>query len=115
MPDALTNVRAPAVVRARRLLQGKFRHQEGLFLAEGPQACREAARYAVVRTLFATPAAAARYDDIVAAVQLRGGDIVLCDDRVIMQELTAARTPFSESSRARHASAEAPNVSTAFK
>ena len=54
------------VVRARRLSEGKVRAAEGAFLAEGPQSCREAARFATVERLFTTAAAAARYDDIVA-------------------------------------------------
>jgi TrmH family RNA methyltransferase len=81
--DALTNVRAPAVVRARRLSEVKVRASEGAFLAEGPQPCREAARYATVEQLFVTQQAAHRYDDIVAEVQRRGGEVTIASDDVV--------------------------------
>lgn len=89
MPDALTNVHAPVVVRARRLMQATHRSDAGALLVEGPQACREAARYAHVSALFTTAAAATRYDDVVAAVQQRGGEVHMSDERVIAALSTA--------------------------
>ena len=38
----LTSIRSPRVKAARRLAKRAFRRREGLFLAEGPQAVREA-------------------------------------------------------------------------
>lgn len=89
MTEVLTNVRASAVTRARRLLQAKHRIEDGAFLAEGPQACREAARYATVREVFVTPAAASRYDDIVAHLEQAGTRMHLCDEAVVAALSTA--------------------------
>ncbi|WP_433078154.1 TrmH family RNA methyltransferase [Dactylosporangium sp. CA-052675] len=54
-------VRTPRVVAARRLHRRRDRDETGRFLAEGPQAVREAVRAGVVTELFATAEAAARY------------------------------------------------------
>jgi TrmH family RNA methyltransferase len=70
-------------VRARRLSEVKVRAAEGAFLAEGPQSCREAARFATVERLFITAAAAQRYDDIVAEVERKGGEVVLASEDVV--------------------------------
>lgn len=58
----------PAQLRsARRLLQRKERERRRQFLAEGPQAVREAlARTGVIVGLFATPEGAAAHPDLVA-------------------------------------------------
>lgn len=66
----LTSVRSPRVVAARRLAKRAFRSRERRFLAEGPQAVREAVAAHVagrdlVREIFVTRDAAARHDDIV--------------------------------------------------
>jgi len=53
--EVLTNVRAPKVARARRLLKRGFRESDGAFLAEGPQACREGALAGKVTELFSYP------------------------------------------------------------
>ena len=92
MHELQTNVRASNVVRARRLLQKKFRDSEGAFLVEGPQATREAAIYSRVRELFITPEAAQRYDDIVAAVENQDGKICISSDDVIAH-LASAVSP----------------------
>jgi TrmH family RNA methyltransferase len=60
--------RTPRVVAARRLHRRRERDETGRFLAEGPQAVREAVRAGVVVELFGTPAALARYADLVAEV-----------------------------------------------
>jgi TrmH family RNA methyltransferase len=54
------------VVAARRLQRRRDRDQSGRFLAEGPQAVREALAAGVVVELFATPAAMERHAELVA-------------------------------------------------
>lgn len=58
--------RTPRVVAARRLQRRRDRDQIGRFLAEGPQAVREALSAGAVVELFATAAAFERYGDLVA-------------------------------------------------
>ncbi|MEV1159125.1 RNA methyltransferase [Micromonospora chokoriensis] len=59
--------RTPRVVAARRLQRRRDRDATGRFLAEGPQAVREAlARPGVVTELFGTPAALDRYPELAA-------------------------------------------------
>jgi TrmH family RNA methyltransferase len=53
-------------VAARRLQRRKDRDQTGRFLAEGPQAVREALRAGAVVELFGTPPALQRYADLAA-------------------------------------------------
>ncbi|WP_326559415.1 TrmH family RNA methyltransferase [Micromonospora sp. NBC_01796] len=65
--------RTPRVVAARRLHRRRDRDTTRRFLAEGPQAVREALdRPGVVRELFGTPAALDRYADL-AEVARRAG------------------------------------------
>ncbi|PWR08454.1 RNA methyltransferase [Micromonospora acroterricola] len=60
--------RTPRVVAARRLQRRRDREATGRFLAEGPQAVREAlARPEVVTELFGTPTALDRYAELAAA------------------------------------------------
>jgi TrmH family RNA methyltransferase len=54
------------VVAARRLQRRRDRDQSGHFLAEGPQAVREALDAGVVIELFGTPAALERYAEMAA-------------------------------------------------
>ncbi|MET7962623.1 TrmH family RNA methyltransferase [Micromonospora zamorensis] len=59
--------RTPRVVAARRLQRRRDRDSTGQFLAEGPQAVREAlARPGVVTELFGTPAALDRHPELAA-------------------------------------------------
>ncbi|MGC4875465.1 TrmH family RNA methyltransferase [Micromonospora sp. DT43] len=59
--------RTPRIVAARRLQRRRDRDATGRFLAEGPQAVREAlARPGVVTELFGTPAALDRYPELAA-------------------------------------------------
>ncbi|WP_319461155.1 RNA methyltransferase [Micromonospora sp. RTP1Z1] len=59
--------RTPRVAAARRLHRRRDREATGRFLAEGPQAVREAlARPGTVTELFGTPAALDRYADLAA-------------------------------------------------
>jgi len=83
--EVLTNVRAPKVARARRLLKRGFRESDGLFLAEGPQSCREAAKAGKVKELFLTQEAFDRYPEIVSAVDESGAEIIICTETVIAQ------------------------------
>lgn len=92
MADIVSNVRASSVVRARRLLQGKFRREDNAFLAEGPQAAREAAASGDVTELFITKECAERYPEIVDSVHAHGGAISYATDDVI-ESLTDSVTP----------------------
>jgi RNA methyltransferase, TrmH family len=56
--------RTPRVVAARRLQRRKDRDQSGRFLAEGPQAVREALAAGVVIELFGTAEALTRHGDL---------------------------------------------------
>ena len=57
--------RTPRVVAARRLHRRRERDKAGRFLAEGPQAVREAVDAGAVVELFGTPDALSRYADLV--------------------------------------------------
>lgn len=81
----LTNVRAPVVVRARRLLKRGLREEDNLFLAEGPQACREAAQSGRLKELFLTTEALERYSDITDAADAAGVMPTVCNQAVIEQ------------------------------
>ncbi|TML30580.1 MAG: RNA methyltransferase [Actinobacteria bacterium] len=59
-------VRTPRVVAARRLHRRRDREETGRFLAEGPQAVREALRAGLVVELFGTAQALARHPDLSA-------------------------------------------------
>jgi TrmH family RNA methyltransferase len=63
--------RTPRVVAARRLQRRRDRDQTGRFLAEGPQAIREA-RTAAVHELFGTAEALERFADLAGAFAARG-------------------------------------------
>ena len=57
-------VRTPRVVAARRLHRRRDREETGRFLAEGPQAVREALRAGLVVELFGTPSALVRHAEL---------------------------------------------------
>ncbi|MBB1195156.1 MULTISPECIES: TrmH family RNA methyltransferase [Curtobacterium] len=63
MSDLLENPRAGRVKAVAALAKKDVRAETGLFLLEGPQAVREALEYApeLLRELYVTPTAAARY------------------------------------------------------
>ncbi|PFG42899.1 TrmH family RNA methyltransferase [Isoptericola jiangsuensis] len=70
IPDlTLANPRADRVKQVRALSGRPARSRHGQFLVEGPQGVREAVRHASqdVRDVYLTEAAAARYDEILAA------------------------------------------------
>ncbi|GHH48754.1 TrmH family RNA methyltransferase [Streptomyces candidus] len=81
--------RSPRVVAARRLAKRSFRGKERRFIAEGPQAVREAVGHRgpdgtpTLIELFATVEAAERYADIVDAAQAAGARVHLAGDDVL--------------------------------
>ena len=74
----LISPRSPRVAAARRLARRNFRGKERRFIAEGPQAVREAAAHRgsdgepTLTELFATVEAADRYADIIDAARDAG-------------------------------------------
>jgi TrmH family RNA methyltransferase len=81
----LTSTRAPRVTAARRLLKRAFRDRDGRFLAEGPQACREAALAGpgVLLHLYVTADAEQRYAEIVTAARDAGAEVVRASGEVV--------------------------------
>jgi len=71
---ALTNPRSDRVRSVRALARRAVRSREGLFLAEGPQAVREALAHRpdAVRDLYLTAEAAARHTGVAAAARAAG-------------------------------------------
>ncbi|GGM49032.1 TrmH family RNA methyltransferase [Dactylosporangium sucinum] len=63
-PGAVFTTRTPRVVAARRLQRRRDRDETGRFLAEGPQAVREALRAGVVAELFCTADAHERHPEL---------------------------------------------------
>ncbi|MFE9173713.1 TrmH family RNA methyltransferase [Streptomyces kebangsaanensis] len=96
-PD-LISPRSARVLAARRLAKRNFRGKERLFLAEGPQAVREAAAHraadggATLVELFATVEAAERYAGIVGEARAAGARIHLAADGVI-EDIATTVTP----------------------
>jgi RNA methyltransferase, TrmH family len=79
--------RTPRVVAARRLLRRRDREKAGRFLAEGPQAVREAVAAGVVQEVFCTQAALDRHSAL-----LSGAPVSLVTDRGL-EALTETQTP----------------------
>ncbi|WP_327730533.1 RNA methyltransferase [Streptomyces sp. NBC_00487] len=99
MPPApeLISPRSARVSAARRLAKRNFRGKDRLFLAEGPQAVREAAGHQVQGTptlveLFATVEAAERYADIVGEARAVGARVHLADEAVVA-DISTTVTP----------------------
>ncbi|MFF5758234.1 TrmH family RNA methyltransferase [Streptomyces longwoodensis] len=97
MPPAspeLISPRSPRVAAARRLARRNFRSKERLFLAEGPQAVREAAAYGAdtLVELFTTVEAAERHADIVGEARAVGARVHLADEQVIA-DISTTVTP----------------------
>ncbi|MBM7168266.1 RNA methyltransferase [Streptomyces sp. G44] len=89
----LISPKSPRVSAARRLAKRNFRGKERLFLAEGPQAAREAAGHAgTLVELFATVDAAERYADIVGEARTAGARVHLADEDVIA-DISTTVTP----------------------
>ncbi|MGQ4513767.1 TrmH family RNA methyltransferase [Streptomyces sp. DW26H14] len=84
----LISPRSARVTAARRLAKRSFRAKERKFLAEGPQAVREAVRHRTagrptLLELFVTAEAAGRYGDLVAAARADGALIHHASDAVV--------------------------------
>ncbi|MFJ9717999.1 TrmH family RNA methyltransferase [Streptomyces sp. NPDC101213] len=91
-PD-LVSPRSARVLAARRLARRNFRGKERLFLAEGPQAVREAAAHGdTLVELFATPEAAERHAGIVGEARDAGARVYLADERVV-EDISTTVTP----------------------
>jgi TrmH family RNA methyltransferase len=80
----LTSLRSPRVTAVRRLAKRSFRARERRFLAEGPQAVREAVvTPGVLRELYVTAEACTRYADLVAAAEAAGAPVQLASGEVV--------------------------------
>lgn len=81
----LSNPRSDRVKAVRGLARRSLRQRTGLFLAEGPQSVREAVgcRPELVRDLYLTEAAAARYAAIVQDALASGLFVHTCTDEVL--------------------------------
>ncbi|MFJ4646379.1 TrmH family RNA methyltransferase [Streptomyces bobili] len=91
-PD-LISPRSARVAAARRLARRNFRGKERLFLAEGPQAVREAAAHPdTLVELFVTPEAAERHADILGEARDAGARVHLADGEVI-EDISTTVTP----------------------
>ncbi|MFE3451089.1 TrmH family RNA methyltransferase [Nonomuraea sp. NPDC059194] len=89
----LTNVKSPRVKAARRLTKRAFREQDRKFLAEGPQAVREALKLDdVVVDLFTTVEAELRHGDLISEATLKGIPVQRASGEV-MAELAQTVTP----------------------
>ncbi|MET9831929.1 RNA methyltransferase [Streptomyces sp. NPDC006385] len=89
----LISPRSPRVSAARRLAKRNFRGKERLFLAEGPQAVREAAAYgSTLVELFTTVEAAERYADIIGEARTAGARVHLAAEQVIT-DISTTVTP----------------------
>jgi len=90
----LTSLRSPRVVAAKRLAKRAFRARERRFLAEGPQAVREAvaAGRDIVHEVFVTRDAAARHAEMVDDAARQGVDVYVVSGEV-MSSLSQTVTP----------------------
>jgi TrmH family RNA methyltransferase len=97
----ITSVRAPRVKAARQLARRSFRQRTRLFLAEGPQAVREAlaapaagpdAKPGLVTELFVTAAARPRHAELVERAAAAGAPVHTVSGEV-MAELAQTVTP----------------------
>lgn len=76
-------MRTPRVVAARRLQRRRERDAAGLFLAEGPQAVREAATAGVVQEIFGTSHGLTRFPDVIAGARASGARISEVTDEAL--------------------------------
>ncbi|MER0478808.1 RNA methyltransferase [Streptomyces sp. Edi2] len=84
----LISPRSPRVTAARRLARRAFRGKERRFIAEGPQAVREAIAHRTggvptLTELFATVEAAERHAEIIEAARAAGVRVHFADDRTV--------------------------------
>jgi TrmH family RNA methyltransferase len=100
--DEVTSIRSPRVKAARQLARRSSRQRARLFLAEGPQAVREALAWkdapaptgsgALVTELFVTAEAWSRHDDLVVQASAQGVPVLTVSGQV-MAELAQTVTP----------------------
>jgi RNA methyltransferase, TrmH family len=94
----LTSLRSARVTAAHRLARRSFRGKERRVLAEGPQAVREAVAHPggpagrTLVELYATPEAAERHADLVAAARAAGAPVLTATPEV-MAEISDTVTP----------------------
>jgi TrmH family RNA methyltransferase len=89
----LTSIRSPRVKAARRLAKRAFRRRDRRFLAEGPQAVREALDLpGVLIELFATTEAEARHADLIGRADASGIPVLRVSGE-IMADLAQTVTP----------------------
>jgi TrmH family RNA methyltransferase len=88
----LTSIRSPRVKAARRLVKRAFRHRERRFLAEGPQAVREALDGRTMYELYTTAEAETRHPELVRAAEAAGTPVLRVSGEV-MAELAQTVTP----------------------
>jgi TrmH family RNA methyltransferase len=94
----LTSLRSTRVTAAHRLAKRSFRGKERRFLAEGPQAVREAIAHPggpagrTLIELYATPEAAERHTGIVEAARAAGAPVLSATPEVIA-EISDTVTP----------------------
>ncbi|GGT45209.1 TrmH family RNA methyltransferase [Streptomyces purpureus] len=94
----LISPRSPRVVAARRLAKRNFRGKDRRFIAEGPQAVREAVEHRgsdgepTLVELFTTVEAAERYADIIDAARATGARVHHASDAVLA-EVSQTVTP----------------------
>ena len=93
----MSNPRSERVRTVRRLAERPARRRSGTFLAEGPQAVREAVAVGpggpgAVRELYATEPAAERHGEIVEAARELGVPVRLCAEDVLAA-MADTRTP----------------------
>ena len=81
---AISSVKSTRIVAARRLASRAFRAKQRLFLAEGPQAVREAAAEPGLLTeLFATEQAAERYARELELARAHGASVAIATEEVL--------------------------------
>jgi RNA methyltransferase, TrmH family len=89
----VTTIRSPRVKAARQLAKRAFRERSRSFLAEGPQAVREAlGQPGVLTELFVTAPAASRHGDLVDQAAAQGAGVHIVSGEV-MAELAQTVTP----------------------
>jgi TrmH family RNA methyltransferase len=88
----LTSIRSPRVKAARQLAKRALRLQARSFLAEGPQAVREALAAGVVSQVFVTAAGRARHPELAGQAEHAGADVVAVSGE-LMAELAQTITP----------------------
>jgi RNA methyltransferase, TrmH family len=88
----LTSIRSPRVKAARQLAKRALRAQSRSFLAEGPQAVREALAAGAVVQLFVTAAGRARHPELAERAAGAGVEVVAVSGEV-MAELAQTITP----------------------